>query len=128
MKPGGFLPRRTPLKTRTPLRIGTRLVNRTPLRKTSRPRTAENAARAKVIAGLKAAQVAWFGYTFCERCRQPGDVHGHELRGRAQGGSITDPGNIRLSCWPCNLWAEDNPEQAAAEGWKTSRKHSRETR
>jgi hypothetical protein len=127
MKRGGFLPRRTPLQARTPLRSTARLVTRTPLRKVSRKRAVANTTRAKVIAELKARQVKQFGYVFCERCGRIGNVHGHELRGRAQGGSITDPANIRLACDPCNEWAEREPILAAAEGWKISRKHSGET-
>jgi hypothetical protein len=117
----------TPLKAKTPLKATARLVTRTPLRKVSRKRAAANTTRAAVVAELKARQVERFGYVFCERCGRIGNVHGHELRGRGQGGSITDPANIRLACDPCNEWAEQEPILAVAEGWKISRKHSGET-
>jgi hypothetical protein len=127
MRRGSPLRRLTPLKAKTPLRSTARLVTRTPLRQVSDKRAKTNQTRAKVVAGLKARQMETHGYVHCERCGKPGPVHGHELRGRAQYGSITDPANIRLACDPCNEWAEREPILAAAEGWKISRKHSGET-
>jgi hypothetical protein len=41
-----------------------------------------------------------------------GDVNGHEIVKRSQGGSIVDPKNILLLCARHNSWVEDYPEDA----------------
>ena len=127
MKRGGPLRRLTPLKAKTPLRSTARLITRTPLKAASAKRQRENQTRAKVIGAIKATQIEHAGCVYCVRCRQTDEsvIHGHELRSRAQGGSITDPGNIVLLCNNCNEWCEDFPIEAAAAGWKLSRKHGR---
>jgi len=96
------------------------------LAQVSSKRRHENTVRRPVVATLRAGQVAMFGYTYCERCKRRGHVDGHELLARAQGGSITDPANIRLLCRPCNGWCEDDPIPAAWDGWKVSGKHPRD--
>lgn len=40
----------------------------------------------------------------------------HEIRKRSQGGSLTDPENVRRCCGPCNSWVEDHPVQAREVG------------
>lgn len=40
----------------------------------------------------------------------------HELRKRAQVGSITDRANLMAACFLCNGWVEDNPELAHRAG------------
>lgn len=42
----------------------------------------------------------------------------HELVGRAQGGSKTDPRNLAPACNACNGWCEDNPTVAYRNRWK----------
>jgi hypothetical protein len=132
MKRGGPLKRltpltaRKPLATRSPLRAGGRALRRTVLAQVSPGRRAENQVRRPVITKLRAAQVATFGYTYCERCKRRGHVDGHEILARAHGGSITDAANIRLLCRPCNGWCEDDPIPAAWDGWKASAKHDRD--
>jgi 5-methylcytosine-specific restriction endonuclease McrA len=117
---------RKPLAARTPLRAGGSRLRRTVLAQVSPARRAENQVRRDVVAALRAAQEATFGYTYCERCKRRGTVHGHEILARAHGGSITDPANIRLLCNPCNGWCEDDPPRAAWDGWKISGKHDRD--
>ena len=41
-----------------------------------------------------------------------GEVNGHELKKRSQGGSITDPDNIVLLCSAHNVAVEDFPNAA----------------
>jgi hypothetical protein len=48
----------------------------------------------------------------------------HELLSRGQGGSIVDLPNLRASCRLHNQFAEDQPLEAAAIGWKVMRKAS----
>lgn len=117
---------RTPLRNRAPLRAAGGLLRRTPLAKVSQRRHAENQERWPIVTELRARQIAVCGFTFCQRCRRRGQVNGHELLSRAQGGSITDPANIRLVCDVCNGWFEDNPIPAAWDGWKNSGKHPRD--
>lgn len=41
-----------------------------------------------------------------------GEVNGHEILKRSQGGDITNPGNILMLCNRHNMWVEDYPEDA----------------
>ena len=45
-----------------------------------------------------------------------GDVNGHEIVKRSQGGSIVDMDNVVLLCNKHNLWVEDNPLEAHTLG------------
>lgn len=90
------------------------------MRAVSLKRAAENRERSKVVKALKAEQI------WCSRCRDVGDLDGHEIKGRGQRGSITDPNNIVLFCKPCNSLVEDEPIKAAWDGWKISGKHDRD--
>lgn len=127
MKRGGRLQRRTPLVaraplvTRAPLRAVGGLLRRTPLAQVSKRRHAENHVRTGTVAALKAAQIAQFGYTFCERCiakNVPLDCD--ERLSRARGGSITDPANMQLLCRPCHDWKHTHDVEAQAQGWSQS--------
>ncbi len=65
-----------------------------------------------------------------EPCRIRSEVctgwaeHFHELVGRRQGGSLTDPRNLVPSCDRCNGWIEDYPELARDNGWKVHQAQS----
>lgn len=107
----------------TPLKSGVRPLPRAtkPLAQVSRKRARENRTRAAVLRPLRQATDA------CARCGGTGwPIHGHELLSRAQGGSITDRSNIVMLCDPRNGWCEDNPKLAAEQGWKISKKWSRQ--
>lgn len=123
MKRGKPLERRTPLKVRkqlqnTPLKAARQMLRRTPLKQVSARRQAENKVRRQVVAAMYAAQ------PWCGRCgRTDVALAGHEKLGRAQGGDPTRP-DILL-CDFCNTWCEDFPVEAAAAGWKISRKYPR---
>ncbi len=45
-----------------------------------------------------------------------GEVHGHELKKRSQGGSITDMANVVLLCDFHNEWVEREPHAAQSLG------------
>lgn len=117
-------PRRTPLVARTRLRrsalaLGGSVVFRySTLRPVSEKRQQENRERAKAVKALRRAGDC------CARCGRPGGpgvTDGHEKRARSQGGDITRP-DMLLCREVCNTWCEDNPELAAWQGWKESRK------
>lgn len=61
----------------------------------------------------------------CPRCFSARVVDGHELKTRAQGGSITDQNNIVLVCRRCHDWVHQHPTEAAEQGWLVMRKASR---
>lgn len=83
----------------------------------SRKRAKVNVQRRVVVSAMRVAAAGR-----CARChRGDVEVHGHERRGRAQGGSILKP--ECLLCNECNGWCEDNPVKAAHTGWKVSGKH-----
>jgi hypothetical protein len=73
-------------------------MRRTPIRSVSRKRAAVNRVRAKVVRGITAN-----GLTICPSpgCTRIADSP-HEPLTRARGGSITDPKNIVMMCWPHN--------------------------
>lgn len=48
----------------------------------------------------------------------------HEYHTRGQGGSITELGNLRLSCAFHNSWAEDFTLEAHDIGWRYSAKRA----
>lgn len=101
---------------RSPLKRGSFSLRRTPIAAVSKKRAKLNRERTEVLRPLREAQ------TWCARCGKTGlELNGHELLGRAQGGSIVDPENIILLCNPCNVWCEDNPAEAVAQGWKRRR-------
>lgn len=119
MKRGSPLRRLTPLKAKTSLTSAAKLVARTPLRAVSLRRQRENAERRKVVAAMYEAR------PWCARCgRTDVALAGHEKLGRAQGGDPTKPDV--LLCDECNGWCEDHPLEAAAAGWKISRKYPKE--
>jgi 5-methylcytosine-specific restriction endonuclease McrA len=93
--------------------------SRSPLPRVSKKRARENRIRAGVLRPMRQLTIR------CPRCNRAEGLNGHELKSRAQGGSITDPANIILLCNPCNTWCEDNPREAAEQGWKISRKWDR---
>jgi 5-methylcytosine-specific restriction endonuclease McrA len=53
----------------------------------------------------------------CERCGSARSTEVHELRSRARGGSILDPGNCVTFCHSCHHFVTVSPLTAAAEGW-----------
>lgn len=122
MKRGKPLARRTPLVTRTPLRVhkplqrGTAPLRRTPLAPVSAKRRADNGLRRVVVSAMRLAASGR-----CARCgRRDLIVHGHERIARAHGGDILRPDC--LLCNPCNTAIEDAPRLACWQGWKVSPK------
>jgi len=54
---------------------------------------------------------------FCARCGRTNlPLSGHELVNRGRGGDPAKPD--MLLCDLCNTWCEDNPREAAEQGWK----------
>jgi hypothetical protein len=105
------------LQRKTPLARGTTPMKRTELRPVSKKRQRLNRERSKVVAQIRLER-GWR----CERCgvtvADARELHPHELRTRGQGGSLTDPANIRLVCGdPCHRWIHDHPTEAYATGW-----------
>lgn len=92
-----------------------------PLRAQSKKRQRENRLRVQAEVLLAEISVAQFGAVCCARCGLVKPVNGHEKLGRAQGGDPTRPDV--LLCRECNTWCEDQPREAAATGWKVSRKY-----
>lgn len=86
------------------------------MRAVSRQRAALNRRR------REAEQALYELGPWCWRCGLT-RVHlaGHERLGRAQGGNPERPD--ALLCHPCNTACEDEPIDAAWNGWKVSRKH-----
>lgn len=120
MKRGSPLRRLTPLKAKTSLRSTARLVTRTPLRAVSLRRQRENRERRQVIAAAHTDGPVICVVPWCDRI---GDSP-HEPLTRARGGSITDPDNIVLICWPHNQELTLEPEWGYQLGLL---KHSWET-
>lgn len=112
--------RRAPLKRVTPLRAGVSRLARTKIAPTSTARKRLNARRARTEQAL--GRVGTTG--FCARHGGYGPVNGHERLARAQGGDPSRPDC--LLCPACNQWCEDNPADAALDGWKVSRKYDRD--
>lgn len=103
MKRGKPLERRTPLKVRkqlqnTPLKAARQLLRRTPLKQVSARRQVENKVRRQVIAAAHPNGPVICAVPWCDRI---GDSP-HEPLTRARGGSIVDPANITMVCWPHN--------------------------
>jgi hypothetical protein len=84
------------LQAKTPINRGESRLARTPIRRQSKKRQAENRERVQVLK-------AKYGLAPV-RCEVPGCVReandAHEVLTRARGGSITDPDNIRAVCRP----------------------------
>jgi hypothetical protein len=89
------LQRRTPLQARTGLRTTTRLAAYKTIRQVSKKRAAENNKRRAML------QAKYPGRPMCEVpwCNKWAD-DAHEPLTRARGGSITDPGNVKVICRP----------------------------
>lgn len=120
--------RRTPLQRRRPLLLARTELKRTelargkPLQRQGRlnpvspKRRSDNRVRAVVVSAMREAAAGR-----CARCgRRDLPVHGHERRGRAQGGDILAPECVL--CPPCNSAIEDTPQVSCWNGWKTSPK------
>lgn len=90
---------------------------RSRMRPVSEKRAKEGASRTRAVRRLRALGDR------CARCNSPYRLHGHERRGRGQGGDATQPDC--LLCTVCNEWCESEPILAAWTGWKLSRKHPR---
>ena len=89
---------------------------KTPLRPVSSKRRKEQKKRTDYLRSIEADMAV------CERCWHAKATDCHEVLRRSQGGSITDPANLRLLCRPCHRWLTEHPRQAIAEGWQiTSR-------
>jgi uncharacterized protein YlaI len=50
--------------------------------------------------------------------------HVHEIRSRAQGGSITDPANCKYVCDHCHRWIHTHPRESSDRGLLHSKKWS----
>jgi 5-methylcytosine-specific restriction endonuclease McrA len=87
------------------------------VRAVSKKRAAANRLRVKNLAHVREFQ------TWCSKCGQTGvGLDAHELKSRAQGGSITDLENIVLLCRPCHQQITENHREAAEQGWAVSKK------
>ena len=90
-------------------------MKRTPLRRQSSKKKAENAARRKLRADLVLQRGP-----YCE-ARTPectGSAHDmHETILRSQGGSATDETNILLVCRSCHTYIHQHPAESYDQGW-----------
>jgi 5-methylcytosine-specific restriction endonuclease McrA len=95
----------------------------------------KRSARSKAKAGARArccAEVRRRAEGLCEAgpvlrdgtCAIAGE-HVHEVRSRAQGGSITDPANAIFVCWSCHRTIHDQPRRSAELGLLYSKKWER---
>jgi 5-methylcytosine-specific restriction endonuclease McrA len=104
------------LQRKTPLARGTTPMKRTELRPVSKKRQRLNRERSKVVAQIRLERGPR-----CERCGRTvadaRELHPHELRTRGQGGSLTDPANIRLVCPDCHMDIHNHPAESYATGW-----------
>lgn len=120
---------------RTPLRRITPLNRLAPISQVSRKRAVTNIERGRMMREAFGPRENWkcswldhvvkaemmgflddaqFSRLIAVKCH--GSVHGHELRKRSQGGSVTDPANVVLLCNLHNGWVEDFPALAERVG------------
>ena len=91
---------------------------KTRLRAVSSKRAKEQKKRVAYLRSIEADMAV------CERCYHAKATDCHEVLRRSQGGSITDPTNLRLLCRPCHDFLTRSPRQAIAEGWQITRAES----
>lgn len=94
-------------------------MKRSPLRYRSKRQEALYRTERRPLVAEMLAEYPWCQFPL--GCDQR-SVDIHELKSRAQGGSIIDRANLRASCRLHNQFAEDHPAEAAAIGWKIMRK------
>lgn len=97
------------------------MLRRTPLSRSGRlrPRSAKRDRlyrdqRRPLVEALLSAR------PLCQRCAAATSTEVHELKSRARGGSITDPGNCVALCHACHAWITTHPAEALAGGWLRS--------
>jgi hypothetical protein len=90
------------------------IVRRTPLRTRSKKRSA--LYRTVRVPLVKRLLLVYPVCQFPGGCNEPA-VDVHELRKRSQGGSLSDPDNLRTSCRFHNEYAESEPRLCAELGW-----------
>lgn len=78
------------------------------------PKTARRyTERRKLVAQILEARPV------CERCRSAPSTDVHELKTRARGGSILDPGNCVALCRTCHTHVHDtNDESWLVHSWE----------
>lgn len=92
-------------------------MKRSGIRAVSPKRAKLNRERIKVVNHIRSVQ------DWCSMCGKTGvGLDAHELKSRAQGGSIVDLENIVLLCRPDHTWVTENPREAAEQGWAISKK------
>jgi hypothetical protein len=103
-------------------------MRRTPIKSLSNERRSENRVRAVMMLEKSGPREEWRCLMLNEGMKQIvnlvganvgrcfGGVHGHELKKRSGGGSITDPENIVLLCNFHNGYVEDHPSMALQLG------------
>jgi len=101
-------------------------MKRTPLRRKSKRREAEDEVRREVLAALVEERGSGCEAGVLRIAKGDGGgsilictgtaVDGHEVLTRGRGGSATDPANILLVCRECHTWIHDNPQAAEAHG------------
>lgn len=89
-------------------------MKRSPLRRVSKKRAAENVVRRRILAEVVHGKL-------CARCKSKWATDGHERLSRARGGSITDPANIDPLCRECHDYVTTHPKWAEENGWSESR-------
>ena len=118
--------KRSPLCRRTPLHRGGWLARRTPLRSVSAKRAKVQQQRRTMVREELArrelceagAMIRFGGYrSLCAGLA----VDLHEPLTRARGGSILDPANTVAVCRSCHDWIHDHPKAAAEVGLLRSR-------
>lgn len=112
MKRGGFLPRRTPLQARTPLRSTARLVTRAPLRQRSSKRAEQMAVYVPQRNAFLAANPQC---QYPEGCGQRA-TQVHHRRGR-RGLRLLNKTWWSASCDFHNEYAETNTGHCLTIGW-----------
>lgn len=116
--------KRSPLHRKTPLSRGeagwttsSASPRRTRLNPVSKRRAKLNRQRTAVLEHVREFQ------TWCSMCGKTGvGLDAHELKSRAQGGSLIDLENIVLLCRDDHNWVTTHPKEAAELGWAISKK------
>lgn len=106
--------RRTELRRVTPLRSTSTLARSGTLKARSKKRA--DLYRTVRVPLVKRLLLVCPTCQFPGGCDQPA-VDVHELRKRSQGGSLSDPDNLRTSCRFHNEYAETEPRLCAELGW-----------
>jgi hypothetical protein len=89
--------------------------SRKPLRRQSKRRRAEQPARRRCVAAVRARSGGWCEAYCSSECDMVG-CDAHEIRPRAQGGDCTNPAECLWVCRRCHDWIHAHPSLSYALG------------